>query len=189
VSAIRRLNSLSRQLIAFGAAVGALVVAVFVPATASALVEYPPGGFTLTLSAGTVPPGGAVTATVNGCDVGVGLSLSVDGTSISASATCGAAATAGFRRPAAPVGGSATLTINAPTTPGTYTVRVAETGGQLRSATATLTVAAAGATTVPVGSLPSTGSETGPVATVGAIVLVLGVGAVVIARRRHGLSA
>ena len=189
MSAIRRLNSLSRTLIALCATVGAVVMAVFMPVTAAAQVEYPPGAVSLTITPSTVAPGGTVTVTAAGCEVGVDLTVSVDGTSISTTAVCTAGASAGFRRVEVAAGNTASASFAAPTAAGTYTVRAVETGGQGRSATGTLTVAAAAATTAPGGTLPSTGSETWPVAAVAATVLLLGFGVVLIARRRHGLPA
>jgi len=196
----RRLSSLVRTPVALAAAVLAMLLAFVMPTVATAQTGYPPGQFTLTLSLSTVPPGGAFTATVNGCTVGGEVALSIDGTVIAGQATCGAAGAAGFMRagvagaarPAGAAGGTIVASVNAPATPGSYTVRAVELTGEQRTATAVLTVTAPTAptaTTLPTGNLPSTGSDVMRIAVGATAVLAVGFGAVLLSRRRRHPTA
>ncbi|MGH9137396.1 MAG: LPXTG cell wall anchor domain-containing protein, partial [Acidimicrobiales bacterium] len=103
---------------------------------------------------------------------------SVDGTAIAGTAPCVEQSP-----------GAATFTFNAPAQVGDYTVRAVELGGQQRTATASLTVAAAApapeAPEAPGGTLPRTGAEIARIATIAAAALALGFGAVSLARRRR----
>lgn len=186
-----------RRLAACGAAL--LLAGVAAPQAASAgRVAYPPGGFSLSFNLPVVEPGATVVARVDGCAANVTIQLAVVGTDVSASATCAFAA-ANELEGAVTLRGTATLTFQAPTAVGEYTVRATELGGQGRSATALLTVAPPGggaptttvAGTSPAGGgvLPTSGSDTGPLMASAAAALLLGGGLAVVARRRRQRSA
>lgn len=183
-----------------------LLVGVAAPHAANAdLVAYPPGAFSLSFNVGVVEPGATVRAVAAGCTVGVTIQLEVIGGGVSTSATC--AAIGAVQVTSAPVTGSATLSFQAPSTVGVYTVRASELGGQGRSATASLTVAAPGGDLPPTdddlpptddgtgggggggsggGALPKTGgSDTGALLATAAAALLLGGGLAVVARRRR----
>jgi len=157
-----------------------------VSATASA---YPPGGPTLTLSATTVAPGAPFSVVFTGCTLGETVSVSIEGGD-SDSATC--AGPAGSSRwIAQEPGGTATVTLTAPTVPGTYTVTGTTSESGL-TATATLTVAAAAPAPAAPGQLPTTGSGNSvPIAQIAAGVLIAGAGlaAVAMYRRRPAARA
>jgi LPXTG-motif cell wall-anchored protein len=150
----------------------ALVVAVaLITGTAGIAAAYPPGVASLVLSPATVAPGGTFTATLNGCATGEIATFSVG--SSTATDTC-----------ASP--GVATLT--APTAPGTYTVSAVSPSAR---ATATLTVAAPAAAGGGSAALPSTGSDSAPIAQIALIVLAAGLGLAGVAwfRRRSSTPA
>jgi LPXTG-motif cell wall-anchored protein len=180
-----------------------LLVGVAAPNAASAeRVAYPPGGFSLTLEIGVVEPGSTVEAVAAGCTVGVSIQLEVIGGGVSTTATC--EATRAVQVTSAALTGSATLSFQAPSTVGVYTVRAREMGGQGRSATASLTVAAPGDDLPPTdddlpptddgtggggsggGALPKTGgSDTSALLASAAAALLLGGGLALVARRRR----
>ncbi len=174
-------SGLVRRVVAAAVTVSALS-AVIVGSPTSAQEDYPPGAFSILLSASVVAPGASVTATVAFCELGVSVRVSVDGTSIQQVAPC-----QGPKQPQPPP--RATATINAPTTPGQYTVQAGEVGGQERSATAQLTVSGplqpAESPQTSGSSLPFTGSDFVAIVTYAAAAIVLGLGAVVVARRRR----
>jgi LPXTG-motif cell wall-anchored protein len=147
--------------------------------TTAAASAYPPGAPTLTLSPSTVAPGGAFGATFTGCALGDTVTVSIEG-GASASATCSGTGGGTARGIMQEGGPSASVMLNAPTVPGTYTVTATAPGA---SATATLTVTAA----APAGpSLPTTGSDTSiPITQVAIGVLLAGLGLVGVAWYRR----
>jgi alkaline phosphatase len=151
----------------------------------SATTSAYPIGPTLALSATTVAPGAPFSATFDGCILGETVSVSIEGGD-SDSATC--AGPAGSSRwISQEPGGTATVTLTAPTVPGTYTVTGTTSESGL-SATATLTVAAAApAPGAPApGQLPTTGSDSSvPIAQIAAGVLIAGVGLAGVAMYRR----
>lgn len=153
-----------------------------VSAAASA---YPPGGPTLTLSATTVAPGASFSVVFDGCTLGETVSVSIEGGD-SDSATCAGPAGASRWISQEP-GGTATVTLTAPTAPGTYTVTGTTSESGL-TATATLTVAAAAP--APPGQLPTTGSASSvPMAQIAAGVLAAGIGLAGVAMYRRRPAA
>ena len=136
---------------------------------ALAPVPYPPPAVSLVLTPSTVAPGGTFTATFNGCTAGQVVTFTL--TSDSESATCAA---------------SAVVTLTAPRAAGTYTVTATS---PTASATATLTVRAPAP--APSGALPSTGSDSAPIAQIAGGVLLAGIGLASVAfyRRRSSTAA
>ena len=146
-------------------AVGIGVLAGAGGASASGGVEYPPSAPVLLLSDSTVAVGEQFDATLQGCAPGESVELSVDGSSTTAS------------------GSSATGTLTAPTTAGSYEVTgVCQDSGL--SASATLTVVAADGDDDEF-ELPATGSSTTPMLQAGGILLVAGLGMLGAARLRR----
>ena len=123
--------------------------------------DYPPAAGLL-LTPGKIQPGATFEATFEGCPGGETVDFVLNGTTTSAPCNV-PAGPAGFRRPSVAELPSATATLRAPTTPGTYTFSAtgATTG---LSATATIAVA----TATPDGLLPTTGSDSAPIVQVGA---------------------
>jgi hypothetical protein len=176
-----------RKLAGFAALVAAPIV--FGAAAAAQEEPYPPGAPTLTLSPSTVAPGGTFGATLTGCSLGDVVTVSL--VSDSASATCSGGGGGSARGIMQEPGGTASVTLTAPTDPGTYTVTATAPGV---SATATLTVAVpaapAPAPAAPPGALPVTGSDSGvPIAQIAAGVLLAGAGLVAVATYRRRRSA
>lgn len=180
-----------------------LLFAAFVPVqTATASPQYPPGAFVLSLSATIVGPGDPVTITASACISGSSVEISIEGTSTRATGACGA----DFITPvsnAALIGGLA-VTLSAPDTVGTYTVRGAEVSSG-RSATAVLSVidslsGTPGGDTPAGGAIPSsgggdsnplpvTGSQAWRLGLAAAVVIGLGTGLALVSRRRRLSSA
>jgi hypothetical protein len=181
-----------------------LLLAAFVPVqTATASTQYPPGAFVLSLSATVVGPGDPATITASACISGSSVEISIEGTNTRATGACGA----DFITPvsnAALVGGLS-VTLSAPDTAGTYTVRGAEVSTG-RAATAVLSVidslsgnpdggTPAGGTT-PSSSgggdsnpLPVTGSQAWRLGLAAAVVIGLGTSLALVSRRRRLSSA
>lgn len=111
-------------------------------------------------------PGSPVNVTVTGCEPGVDVVVTVDGVSYT-----------GIAGP----DGSLTIEIIAPATPGTYEV-TSTCGDQVFSTTLTVVGAAAAVTPAAAGTLPRTGSDSLPLAQLGAVLVALG-GLVVLATR------
>lgn len=144
--------------------------------------SYPPAAGSL-IAPGTVAPGASFQATFQGCPGGESVDFVLNGTTTSA--VCNVpAGLAGFRRPSAAVLPSATATLVAPTTPGTYTISATGTTSGL-SATATITVVAA----TPGGLLPTTGSDSAPIVQIAAGLFAVGAGLTVVGIRRRRAHA
>lgn len=150
------------------AAALALILAPTVAATA-----YNAPGFSCTVSDPTPAVGASVTVVCSGADAGEVLTLTVGTTQASATANAS---------------GVATFTFTA-TSAGGFTIVVKGANGAVIS-TQTITVAAAGAASGPVkGGLASTGFDGMPIALGGGVLVLLGAGAVVVARRRKSQVA
>ena len=176
---------MKRILLATAAAAAALTIS---PIGASA-IPYGPGDEGITLDDTVVTPGQDITVLLFGFDPGE--TVEIDVTPQEARAAVGTIT--------ADADGEATAIIEAPTTPGDYSV----TGTGLTSggvATATFTVEGSTGTTVPGttvpgggggGGLPATGSDSNQLVQTGAIVVALGAGLVGVAalRRRRTVTA
>jgi hypothetical protein len=145
----------------------ALALASVVGVGASALAQYPPR-MVLVLNPTTVAPRAEFTATLTGCTPGEVVTFSL--VSGSATATCT---------------GSATVTLTAPSTVGTFTVTASAPSG---TASATLRVVAQAAAAE---ELPRSGSDSLPIVRIGAGLLIAGLGliGVVWYRRRSSAAA
>ena len=138
------------------------------------------GSASATFDVPSAAPGQAVTITITGCTPGEVLTVTVNGAVVgTATCTASAALTTGSVLGIGlvqQVAGSATLTFEAPSAPGTYSVVI--TGSQGFSFTTSITVASQATTpaTTPAGGLPATGSD-GIGTTTGIAVGLLAVGA------------
>jgi hypothetical protein len=141
--------------------------------------SYPPAAGFL-IAPGTVAPGASFQATFQGCAGGESVDFVLNGTTTSTACNV----LAGFRRPSAAVLPSATATLVAPTTPGTYTISATGTTSGL-SATATITVVAA----TPGGLLSTTGSDSAPIVQIAAGLFAVGAGLTVVGIRRRRAHA
>jgi LPXTG-motif cell wall-anchored protein len=146
------------------------------------------GSASATFNVSSATPGQSITVTITGCTPGETLTITVNGVAVTA--TCSASALTqgsvlglGLVQQTAT---SATATITAPTTPGTYPVVI--TGSRGFSFTTSLTVVAATTppVTTPGGGLPATGSS-GISTTTGIAIglLVVGAGLFVVAQVRR----
>jgi LPXTG-motif cell wall-anchored protein len=155
-------------------------------AGSTASAQYPPGGATLVLTPSTVAPGGSFNATFFGCTLGETVSFAVvvaGGDSDQGSCT----GPAGARFVSATTGPSATVTMTAPTAPGTYTVTAT---GLTSGATASATLTVVAAPAAPGGGLPTTGSDSEPIMQIGIGLLAVGTGLAFVAnKRRHRTTA
>jgi hypothetical protein len=143
-----------------------------------------------TLSPATPTAGGSYRVTHPACRVGDTVTFTQpQSTPPTTTATC-AAAVAGLRRPAqAATTGVATVTLTAPTAPGSYTVTA--TGPQSGTRTATFVIVSV--TSVPAsggspsgtttGTIPATGSSTTAVVVWGVLLLVFGRMAILLGRK------
>lgn len=151
--------------------VAATVLCLLAPSVAMADYEAP--GFSSTVSDATPVAGQCIIMTVNGgaANAGKVFTLNVTGPStLSLTDTAGTKGVAKFRVCLRAVGD--------------YTLSVRNSDGDL-VAEQTITVHAAGASGVPApGQLSSTGSNVLPLAGGGALLVLLGIGAVLVARRR-----
>ena len=151
---------------------------------------YPPNGKTVTVQDSTVPPGGPVSVTTN-CTVGETVTFVLEGSSDTETCT---PSTDGGNNFTAAVAGTATGTVNAPTTPGTY---IGTVTGSISGALGTFTVVVEGATATTAaptstGSLPATGSDGTSTMTLiagGLLIVGLGMFGVATARRRQDTAA
>jgi len=124
---------------------------------------YPPDGAQIVVSATVVAPGGSVTVTLVGCLPGETVRFTL--ADVTVDVTCTAGGPGDSRVMAAELNGSATATLQAPTTPGTYTLTAT---GLTSGVTETITITVTGATGgggegdegTGGGTLPSTGSNT-----------------------------
>jgi LPXTG-motif cell wall-anchored protein len=145
---------------------------------------YPPGNLAV-LAPGTVAPGASFQATFVGCPPGETVNFVFNGTTNPVA--CNGAA-GQYRLPTVAGLPSATVTLVAPTTPGTYTIVASgATTGATASATITVVGAAPGAT--PSGGLPETGSDSAPTAKIGAGLIAVGAGLTAVAVRRRRAHA
>jgi LPXTG-motif cell wall-anchored protein len=144
--------------------------------TPSVAMAYEAPGFTSTVSDSTPAAGQCITMSVNGgaANAGTVFTLTATGPSTtSLTATASAAGAASFQF--------------CPTAVGDYTLTVTNPAGSV-VATQTVTVhaaTAAGDDTSTGGSLSQTGSNVLPIALGGVLLVLLGAGAVVVARRRR----
>jgi LPXTG-motif cell wall-anchored protein len=138
---------------------------------------YPPRSETLVVPS-TVGPGQSFQATFVGCAGGEDVNFVLDGKTTSGRCMGPAGAT---RRPNQAGLPSATVTLVAPTTPGTYTI-VATGATSGLSASATITVQAAAA---PGGALPATGSDSAPTVQIAAGLFAVGAGLTAVGIRRR----
>jgi LPXTG-motif cell wall-anchored protein len=134
---------------------------------------YPPRNLAL-IAPATVAPGASFQVTFVGCSLGE--TANVVFNAATTSAACNGPA--GQSLAGIP---SATVTLVAPTAPGTYTaVATGATSGA--SASATITVVGANA---PSGGLPTTGSDSGQTLRIGAGLVAVGAGLTIVAVRRR----
>jgi alkaline phosphatase len=145
----------------------------------AAVSAYPPGAAVLTLSPSTVAPGESFSATLTGCALGEVLEVSLVSDSDTATCSGPAGAHRGIMQQA---GGSASVTLTAPTEPGTYTVTATT---PTVSATATLTVASSAPAPAPGTPLPVTGSDPAPVVQWAVGLVLAGLGLAGVAYHRH----
>lgn len=131
-------------------------------AGAAATSDYPPDPPSVTVDNPTVPPGGTVVLGVSGCEPGADVTVTIDGSSTTA--------TAG-------PDGSASISVTAPNTPGAYPTTIACGGA---TTTVNVTVLASGGG--PTDGLPATGSDNTNTT------LMLGLGALVIGGGLLGVS-
>ncbi len=151
---------------------------------AVANAQYGASEFQVVVSPTTVDPSGQVTITVEGCELGEGLSAEL-GTQTDDATCAGPSGIALAGRQAQANSGSATMTLSAPASAGTYTGTVTST---TNSATFTVTVVAQA--TTPTGSLPQTGSNgIGTTTTIALGLVAVGVGMLVVTQiRRRRIS-
>jgi LPXTG-motif cell wall-anchored protein len=141
---------------------------------------YPPRSETL-VAPSSVAPGASFEVMFVGCAGGEDVNVVLDGKTTSAVCQGPAGATRMPNQAGLP---SATVTLVAPTTPGTYTiVATGETSGL--SATATITVQAAAAG----GVLPTTGSDNAPIVQIAAGLFAVGAGLTAVGIRRRRAHA
>jgi LPXTG-motif cell wall-anchored protein len=141
---------------------------------------YPPRSESL-VAPSTVAPGASFQATFVGCAGGEDVNVVLDGKTKSGKCKGPAGSTRLPNQAGLP---SATVTLVAPTTPGTYTiVATGEVSGL--SATASITVQAAAAG----GALPATGSDSAPTVQIAAGLLAVGAGLTVVGIRRRRAHA
>ena len=141
---------------------------------------YPPQSESLVVPS-TVAPGASFQATFVGCAGGEDVNFVLDGKTTSGKCKGPAGATRMPNQAGLP---SATVTLVAPTTPGTYTiVATGEVSGL--SATASIIVQAAAAG----GALPATGSDSAPTVQIAAALLAVGAGLTVVGIRRRRAHA
>jgi hypothetical protein len=145
----------------------------------AAVSAYPPEAPVLTLSPSTVTPDGSFSATLTGCALGEVVEFSL--VSDSDTATCSGPGGAN-RGIIQQDGGSASVTLTAPTEPGNYTLTATT---PTVSATATLTVAAAAPAPSPEASLPTTGSDPAPIVQWAVGLVLAGLGLAGVAYHRH----
>lgn len=138
---------------------------------AAAQEDYPPDGETVAVSDPTPAPGQSVTVTASNFTPGETVTFTLDGTVLGSDV--------------ADASGTASITFNAPTTPGSYVISAGATSGA--SATTTITVVAAAADGDDGAGLPFTGSDIGDLVVPGAA--AIGAGALLVAvassRRRR----
>lgn len=129
-------------------------VAIFGSGVAAQASTYPPSG---TVEAPPqVVPGGIFTATITGCAPPEVITFVFQGESKTAICVEAAAKKSGFASLMVATGtGTASVTFNAPTTPGNYVVTATGSAG-FRGSTTTSVVAAPA---TPVGGLPATGTD------------------------------
>ena len=144
--------------------------------------SYPPAAGTL-IAPGTVAPRARFQATFEGCPGGESAHFVLNGKTMSASCNVPAGPT-GFRRPSTAALPSATATLVAPKTPGTYAISATGTASGL-SANATITVVAA----TPEGLLRTTGSGRAPIVQVAPALFAVGAGLTVVGLRRRRAHA
>jgi len=160
------------------AAVTVASVAILFAASVASAQGYP-GGATLTLSKSTVSQGGALSATMTGCQPGESVSFVLNSTP--------------FDMGTVPAGsdGTGTVTVTIPSSfpPGAHTV-TSTCGSLTLSANVTVLSQAATNTTVVAAPLPITGSDSGSLVRGGIALVSLGallvVAATTVARRRSG---
>jgi LPXTG-motif cell wall-anchored protein len=155
--------------------VAAAALLVLTPSVATAAPSYSAPGYTVTVTDATPATGQCITMTVSGgaANAAIVYTLTATGPSTtSLNATANASGAASFQF--------------CPTAVGDYTLTVTNPDGAV-VATQTITVHAATAAgdDTSTGTLSQTGSNVLPIALGGALLVLLGAGAVVIARRRN----
>lgn len=148
---------------------------------------YPPRSTAL-LAPSTVAPGASFQATFGGCSLGETVNFVFNGTTTPGRCNGPAGES---RLPNVAGLPSATVTLVAPTTPGTYTIVAT---GATSGATASATVTVLGATpggggATPGGGLPATGSDSAPTVQIAAGLIAVGAGLTAVAVRRRKAHA
>jgi LPXTG-motif cell wall-anchored protein len=175
-------NVLAGLVVAAGLSLGASSVAL--------AGTYPDDDTEIVVSVTVVTPGGTVTATLTGCLLGETVRFTI--ANVTVDITCTGGGTGDVRLMAAPAEGSATASLQAPTTPGTYTLTaVGLTSGVTESITITVAGAAAAPGDGAAGGLPATGSDTDATLLVAGGALTAGVALTGVAwfRRRRPANA
>ena len=163
------------------------------------------GAFTASATPSTVAPGGSVTVTVENCDDGTSVTITLEGSSVTVTCSSATPLVQGFRAPSqTPTPGTASGAVNAPTTPGSYTGTASGTSnGSPASADFSVTVAAATTTTPATGGgggtgtatggtgtgLPATGGGVEPLAIAAIALLAVGGGLIVVTQIRRRQDA
>jgi LPXTG-motif cell wall-anchored protein len=175
--------------------VGAIVATIAIAVGGAAVVAQNPyfGAPSVSVDPSTVAPGGAVTVTVQNCDAGSTVTITLVSSSVAVPCVADGPVAQGFRAPRqSPQPGTATGVVDAPTDTGTYTGSASGTSDatpfdlpfQVAVELPTASTAADGQD-----ALPATGSSGVEPLTMAAIALVVvGGGLVIVAqiRRRQG---
>lgn len=150
------------------------------------------GNASVSASPSTVAPGGEVTVTVQNCVAGTDVVITLEASSATAACSAPTTDAQGFRAPAqTSTPGTAVGTVDAPTTPGTYTGSAALAEGAalpftVTVATPTSSVADTGDRGDEVtADLPATGGGIEPLTIAAIVLLIAGVGLVVVTRLRR----
>jgi hypothetical protein len=150
-----------------------------------AQAQYPPPAVAISVDDPTPAPGQTITVTFQGCTPGETVNFVL--VASNSAGQCSAAAAGLSLLMQAPVSGTATGQLTAPTAPGTYTgSATGATSGQTASFTVTVSQAAA-----PPGGLPATGSggiSTLNMIAIGLLVIGAGLFAVSQIRRRQATT-
>jgi LPXTG-motif cell wall-anchored protein len=173
------------KILATAAVLIAAVVGLGAPASAQ---PYPPVTPTVTAPS-TVLPGATFVVVFNGCQLGETVNVTFTGVTVATSCT-GAGGTGRLMQAA---GGSASVTLTAPTAPGTYTITATGLTSGFTAST-TITVVAQTTTTAATGGggggLPTTGSDSSSTVWIAGTAVIVGAGllAVGLKRRRPAAS-
>jgi len=136
-------------------------------AVASPAFAYPPGVVELAVSSEAPTPGSSITLTTDGFCGGALVTFTISPGGVIGTDTADGS-------------GLATITVAAPSTPGSYTVTATAAGCPSYYATVNITVASGGG-----GGLPSTGSDSSPTLTLALIAVLVGVALVGVGAMRR----